>query len=288
VVSHPGYGKVRNVVVTCLVLASAVALTEAESAMAAVPTPVLAAADAAWVRRDEGRAGSRASSRRISEAVSGYEAAAASPDSIEARWKLARALFFEGKFTGLDREVQRAQFERARDAGEEAVMLLQRRKGSLAADPDAAPTYFWAAVAWGEWAQVVPRVKAARAGAATKIRDYAAKVVAIDPKFEEGGGYRILGRLHDRAPRIPFVTGWVSRAEALRNLRLAVEVAPRNFVNRHFLAEALAAGDRSGREEAVRIEQEVVADAPSPSHLVEDVAVQEEAKRHLLAWTAGS
>lgn len=256
--------------------------------MAAAPNPVLAAADAAWVRRDEGRAGARASSRRISEAVSGYETATASLDSIEARWKLSRALFFEGKFTGLDREGQRAKFEKARDAGEEALALLRKRGDSLASDPDAAPTYFWAAVAWGEWAQVVPKLTAAKAGAAAKVRDYASKVIALDPKFEEGGGYRVLGRLHDRAPKIPFVTGWVSRSEALRNLRLAVEVAPRNFVNRHFLAEALAAGNRSGKEEAVRIEQEVVADAPSPSHLVEDVAVQEEAKRHLLAWTAGS
>ena len=275
-------------VATSFLLASAIVLTDAVSAMAAAPNPVLAAADAAWVRRDEGRAGPRASSRRISEAVSGYETAAASPDSIEARWKLARALFFEAKFTGLAPEAQRALFEKARDAGEEALARLGGRGESLAADPDAAPAYFWTAVAWGEWAQVVPRVKAAKTGAAARVRDYAAKVIAIDPRFEEGGGYRILGRLHDRAPRIPFITGWVSRAEALRNLRLAVEVAPRNFVNRHFLAEALASGDRPAREEAIRIEQEVVADAPSPAHLVEDVAVQEEAKKHLAAWTARS
>jgi hypothetical protein len=280
-------GRVHDVVVTGLLLASLLAVTESESAMAAAPNPVLAAADAAWLRRDEGRTGGLASSRRIAEAVSGYESAAASPDSVEARWKLARALFFEAKFTALDRDAQRARFEKARDASEEAIALLGRRGAPLAGDPDAAPTYFWGAVAWGEWAQVVPRVKAARTGAATKVRDYAAKVVALDPKFEEGGGYRILGRLHDRAPRIPFVTGWVSRSEALRNLRLAVDVAPRNFINRHFLAEALAKGDRAAREEAIRIEKGLVDDVPSPSHLVEDVAVQQDAKRHLAAWTAG-
>lgn len=278
----------RNVAVRSLFLAAAVVLIDAETAIAAAPSPVLAAADAAWMRRAEGRAGPRASSRPISEAVSGYENAAAFPDSIEARWKLARALFFEGKFTGLSREAQRASFEKARDVGEEAVALFERRGGSLGDDPDAAPTYFWAAVAWGEWAQLVPKVKAAKTGAATKIRDYATKVIAIDPKFEEGGGYRILGRLHDRAPRIPLLTGWVSRAEGLRNLRLAVEVAPRNFVNRHFLAEALAAGDRAARAEAIRIEQDIVGDAPSPAHLVEDVAVQEEARKHLAAWAARS
>jgi hypothetical protein len=253
----------------------------------ASPNPVLAAADEAWRRRDEGRAGARANGRRISEAVSRYEEAAAAPGAVEPRWKLARALFFQAKFTGLDRDRRRALLEKARSAGEEGIALLQRR-GSLSRHPDAVATYFWAAVAWGEWAQIVPRARAARAGAASKIRDYASTVITLDPSFEEGGGYRILGRLHHLAPRIPFVTGWVSRAEGIRNLRLAVKTSPRNFVNRHFLAEALADGGSSAKSEAIRIEKELVADPPSPGHLVEDLAIQEEAKDDLAAWGARS
>ena len=254
----------------------------------APPTPVLAAADAAWTRRDEGRSGSRASARRISDAVSGYTRAAAASDSIEARWKLARALFFEARFTGLDRGSTRARLEKARAAGEEAIRLVKRRTPSIEGDPDAAPAYFWTAVAWGEWAQVVPKMTAARAGAATKIRDYAAKVIELDPSFEEGGGYRVLGRLHDRAPKIPVFTSWVSRDEALRNLRLAVQTAPRNFVNRHFLAEALARGSATEKAEAISIERSLLADSPAQGHLVEDVAIQEQARKDLRAWTGTS
>jgi tetratricopeptide (TPR) repeat protein len=253
----------------------------------ASPNPVLAAADEAWRRRDEGRAGARANRRRISEAVSRYEEAAAVPEAAEARWKLARALFFEAKFTGLDRKGQRALLEKARKAGEEGIALLQRR-GSLSRDPDAAATYFWAAVAWGEWAQIVPRARAARARAASRIRDYASTVIRLDPRFEDGGGYRILGRLHHLAPRIPIVTGWVSRAEGIRNLRLAVKTAPENFVNRHFLAEALAEGGPAAKSEAIRIEEQLIADPPSPDHLVEDIAIQEEAKKDLVAWGGGT
>jgi tetratricopeptide (TPR) repeat protein len=269
------------------------------------PNPVLAAADESWARRDENHVGARASSRQISEAVSGYEKAAEAGENAEARWKLARALFFEAKYTALDRDSQLAHLEKARRAGEEAIAILRRRAesagSSLATDApplrvaaalsderDAEATYFWTSVAWGEWALRAGRLEAARAGAATKIRDYATTVIALDPEFEEGGGYRILGRLHHRAPRIPYLTGWVSRLEAVRNLRLAVRTAPRNFVNRHFLAEALADGGRAERNEAIQIERELVADAPSPGHLVEDVAIQEEAKRNLLAWRARS
>lgn len=245
---------------------------------------MLASADAAWARRAEDRSGARASSRRISEAIASYEEAARAPDAVEPRWKLARALFFEAKFTGLDRDAQRALLEKARDAGEEAIGILRRRTGASSEGPDATPAYFWTAVAWGEWGQIVPRVRAAKAGAASKVRDYSTKVIELDPEFEEGGGYRVLGRLHDRAPRIPLVTGWVSRTEALRNLRLAVRTAPRNFVNRHFLAEALAHGSAAEKADAIRIEKDLLADAPSPGHLVEDLAIQEEAKRDLRAW----
>lgn len=271
----------------------------------AASSPVLAAADEAWSRRDEGHAGARANPRRISEAVSRYEKAAAVPDAVEPRWKLARALFFQAKYTGRDRNAQRAMLEEGRDAGEEAIAILRRRAqasrqtlaanskpqqvaAALSGDPDAAPTFFWTAAAWGEWGLVVPRLKAARAGCATKVRDYAMTVIALDPAFEEGGGYRILGRLHHRAPRIPGLTGWVSRAEGIRNLRLAVKTAPGNFVNRHFLAEALADGDSTAQSEAIRIERDLVADTPSPKHLVEDLAIQEEGKKDLAAWSARS
>jgi len=127
-------------------------------------------------------------------------------------------------------------------------------------------------------------LKAARTGAAEKVRDDASVVIALDPDFEEGGGYRILGRLHHQAPKVPFLTSWVSRDKALENLRRAVSVNDRNFVNRHFLAEALADGGPAERAEAVQIDGKIAADAPSPGHLVEDLSIQEEAKKNLVKW----
>jgi tetratricopeptide (TPR) repeat protein len=268
------------------------------------PNPVLAAADAAWLHRDEGRAGARASALKISEAITGYEKAAEAPGEVEARWKLVRALFFKAKFTGLDRDRQLALYDKARKVGEEALEILRSRRAAgaplsvdappsklaaaLSREKDSTPAYFWTAAAWGEWALLAGKLPAARIGAATKIRDYARTVIALDPAFEDGGGYRILGRLHHQAPRIPYLTGWVSRAEAVRNLRLAVRTAPRNFVNRHFLAEALADGGAAERSEAFQIERDLATDAPSPGHLVEDLAIQDQARRNLLAWRARS
>jgi len=265
--------------------------------------PLIAEADAHYGRRQEGRVGATANPREIALAIAGYDRAAQAPDSAEARWKLARALYFQAAYTGQDSDSQLAIYEKARRVSEEAVRILERRGKArsvssmegrspsevaalVGSDRDASPTFFWAAVAWGQWALASGKVRAARTGAAEKIRDYCETLIAIDPEFEEGGGYRILGRLHHQAPWIPFLTGWVSREKALENLRRAVAVNERNFVSRHFLAEALADGGPAERAEAARIEEKVVADAPSPGHLVEELAIQEEARKNLAKWRA--
>ena len=258
-------------------------------------------ADAHYSRRFEGHTGALASPAEIDLAIAGYEAAAQDPADAAARWKLARALYFRGRYTGVPASRTAAVFQRARDASEEAVAILARRAAgryrgrfdelaptdaarALAPDPDARPTLFWAAVSWGEWALARGKLAAAKSGAPSKIRDLCLILIAVDPTFEEGGGYRILGRLHDQAPRIPLVTGWVSRDKALRYLREAVGLAPRNLVNRHFLAEALTKGSAAEREEARAIERSVAGDTPSADHLVEELALQEQAKRNLETW----
>jgi tetratricopeptide (TPR) repeat protein len=264
-------------------------------------TRLIAEADAHYRRRDALRQGMRADPREVGEAISLYEEASRDPEEAEARWKLSRALYFRGRYTGLDRQARKAVFEKSRRISEEAIGILASRArargvpdlrglspsalaDAVRRDPDASPTYFWAGVAWGEWALAAGRIEAAKTRAATRIRDYARTVIALDSSFEEGGGYRVLGRLHHQAPRIPLVTGWVSREEALRNLRLAVRTAPHNFVNRHFLAELLAERSAAERAEAIRIERSVLEDAPSPSHMVEALAIQEEARGNLERW----
>lgn len=267
--------------------------------------PLVTEADRMYLRRQEGRIGDLASAGPINQAIALYDKAAQAPDLVDARWKLARALYFKGAYTGLDADSRKAVFQKARRISEDAIGILGRSleqkgiKGFLDLGPealagklqdrsDAAPTYFWAAVSWGEWALSMGKLEAAKTGAADKVRDYALTVIGIDPQFEEGGGYRVLGRLNDEAPWIPFITGWVSRDEAIRALRLAVGVNSRNFLNRHFLAEALYRGGEAEKAEAIKLEESILADAPSPLHLVEDLKTQENARRNLAVWKKGA
>lgn len=263
--------------------------------------PFLRDGDSHYGRRQEKRVGATADRTEIAAAVRAYDTAAQAADNLEARWKLARALVFEGMYTEMEPSARQAVFEKARRISEDGVSILERRArrtgvnefinlspaeiaGAVRKDHDASPTFYWAAVSWGQWALARGKEEATRLGAADRIRTYAMVLIELDPEFEDGGGYRVLGRLHDRAPRMQSETEWVSREEALRNLRLAARADSANFANRLYLAEALGSGSAADRAEAVRIAESLVSDAPSPTRIVEDLRLQKEAADDLRLW----
>ena len=120
-------------------------------------------------------------------------------------------------------------------------------------------------------------------GIAKRIRDHALIAIALDETFERGGPHRLLGRLHAVAPRVPLVTGWVSRDEALEHLERAVEIAPEDLANRLYLAEARLELEPERREQALRMLEAVIAAEPAPDRLVEDRRTQAQARAALEA-----
>jgi len=263
--------------------------------------PLIREGDAHFNRRQDKRVGAVADKGEIAAAVRAYDTAAEAPDSSEARWKLARALVFQALYTNLDLDRKQAVLEKARRVSEDGVGLLERRArragGSdfsnsspdeiaemVRKESDAPPIFYWAAASWGQWALARGKEAATKVGAADKIRIYAAVVAALDPRFEDGGGYRILGRVHDQAPRMQGETQWASHSEALRYLRLAVATDRASLVNRLYLAESLAAGSPAEKTEAIDLVKSITADAPSPNRLVEDLSTQNTAAADLRAW----
>ena len=274
-------------------------------AAAGAEVPELLEVDAAWARRAEGAKGGEALEGVVAPLVAAArKAVAVHPRNLDARWRLMRALYFQGEHATTGAEAKKKVFDEGKRLGEETLDLVRQEAGAAAgkdlsrATPDELVPYvkgrtdvtacfLWSAVDWGKWALVFGKTAAARQGAAAKIRDYATAVVRLDPAFDEGGGYRVLGRLHHQTPSIPFVTGWASRSEALKALRAAVEVAPRNFVNRLYLAEALHDYEKARRGEAVRMLEALVNEMPTTALAVEDARAQEDARALLAAWKKG-
>ncbi len=131
--------------------------------------PYIIEGDRHYSRRQDKRVAAIADKGEIAAAVRAYDTASEAADSVEARWKLIRSLVFQGLYTDIDAQGRLAVLEKARRVSENAVGLLEgrvkRAEGkefagltpaeiaeTLRKDTDAPPTFYWGAVAWGQWA----------------------------------------------------------------------------------------------------------------------------------------
>ncbi len=282
-----------------LLVALSMAVASAAAGSDAVK-PSIDAGDRAWSRRAEGAEGDRAAPGPIAAAIADYEAAlAADPRNLEASWKLARALHFQGEFTAMPAADRERLWERGTELAERSLTVLHGDQGWQDREPSTiaagigdralgAEVHFWAALHWGLWGETKGAMAAVHKGIAKRIRDHALVAIALDETCERGGPRRLLGRLHAVAPRVPFFTGWVSRAEAIAQLERAVAIAPESLASRLYLAEARLELEPAWRDRALLEIEAVIAAAPAPDQLVEDRRTQAEARAALERARAGS
>jgi tetratricopeptide (TPR) repeat protein len=255
--------------------------------------------DDAWDRRAEGEVAGRPQPGPILEAVSAYEAALASrPEDLGVHWKLLQAFYFAGFFAAEEKDEKRALYERALAVSEQGLELLARRVGGELdpEDPerlrallvergvpatDVARLHFWTAINWGAWSRVVGLFDAVRKGVANRLRRSALMTIALEPSYHTGGAFRLLGRLHAELPRVPFLSGWVDRDQAVPLIERAVEIAPDDPGNRLLLAITLLDHAPERRSEALDLLREIVDLTPRPSMRIEDLAMRREAAEKL-------
>ena len=252
---------------------------------------LIAEGDAHYAQRASGARGAVADPREVEEALAAYRRALAlEPESLTVLFRLQRALHFRGAFCGADRTAQAAVFDEGRRLGQAVVERLEgglaavrgdARVAALRKIENAAEVYYWTAACWGQWGLAKGKLSAARTGVASRVRALAHTVVDLDPTLEEGGGYRILGRLHDQAPHIPFITGWVSKEKAVAYLRRSREIAPQNSVTAFFLAEALLDDQPSRAAEARELLLSCASAPPRPEYAVEDAFYAQQARERL-------
>ncbi|MDX1385052.1 MAG: hypothetical protein R3190_15470, partial [Thermoanaerobaculia bacterium] len=251
--------------------------------------------DDAWHRRGQGFAGTGSVDPAPARAaLAAYEAAfRARPDDPRVRFKLIEALYFEAWFTSDDEYHQRRTWDRILSLTEELIAATQtgdaegalggRSSPSVTAG-DEAEAHFWSAVAWGLYGMSHSKLKAAAKGVAERIRTHASRVIEIDPGLWDGGGYRLLGRLHTATPKVPLVTGWLDRDEGIELLERACEVSTDDPRNPYFLADALLRHRPRERDRGLELLREVVAREPAPDRIVEDSETLADAAATLAHW----
>ncbi|MBW3566249.1 MAG: hypothetical protein KY459_16195 [Acidobacteria bacterium] len=258
--------------------------------------------DAHWAKRAEGASGAKAAATRVELAIAEYRQALNEDENdFEARWKLLRAMRFKGAYVADSTAAKKTIFDDAKEIGSEGVEILEsmlKSKGvrnpekasetdvarAARAIPGAGELYYWDAVTWGEWALVYGKLAAVRQGAADRIRRESTIAMKIDPAMEGGGPARVLGRLHNQTPRIPFLTGWASDEEAIGFLKSSLELNPGDKLTQVFLAEAMVAADPGWEPEARKILDEVLSTPLDPEFLVEGASAQNDARALLASW----
>ena len=258
--------------------------------------------DQHYAARAEGHQGGHAKAAHADAAIAAYgRAIAQNPNDLEARWKLLRTYRFKGAYVAANNDEKKKIYAEAKTAGEQALALvdrLLRAKGitsvtkatekqvadAARAIPVASEVFLWDAINWGEWALAYGKFAAAKEGAADRIKREATIANMIDPRLEGGAPSRVLGRLHDQTPRIPFITGWASEKEAVRYLNESLKIDPTNKITKVFLAEAMVSNDSDTKPQAMQMLQQVVAAPNPPEYEVEQAAATEDAQALLKKW----
>ncbi len=250
--------------------------------------------DRHFAARAENAQGAVAAAAQIDAAIAAYQRAIAlNANDLDAHFKLLRAHRFKGAYVARTSDEKKAIYASAKSAGETALKAVNRAlaaKGVKADAPEkqvadairgtrgAAEIYLWDSVNWGEWALAYGKLAAARQGAADHIRREATIALLVDPRLEDGAPSRVLGRLHDQTPRIPFVTGWASSKEAVRFLEQSRTIDPANKLTLVFLAEAMVSLDSSNKPKAIQMLRTVVSAPDNPLYVVEDAAATADAR----------
>ncbi len=211
-----------------------------------------------------------ADSANVDEAISLYQNEFdTNPDSSkkqEALWKLLRAYYFKGNYTTKDNKDKKKFFTKGVKLGEKYLHEF----------PESAEIHCWLGILWGYLGEVHSNLTAARKGVPGKVKYYAERTIALDEICLDGGGYRMLGRLYFKVPKIPIFMNWPSKKKALEYLEKAHKIAPENMLNKLYLAEALLA--KNQKERAQELLQEILDTEDLVHGLAVDTWIKNEAK----------
>lgn len=211
----------------------------------------------------------------IDQAIDLYKQAIASlqgEQKAEATWKLIRAYYFKGRYTTNDSEAKKTIFDLGKNVGEKAIKEFPKSPG----------IYLFTAIVWGVWGEEYGIFKAAKEGVAGTIKEYCEKVNELDPGFDHAGGYRVLGRVYFKAPKIWPILRWPSNEDAIKFFKKGLELAPDNLTTKKFLAETLYKEDQE--EQAIKIMEEILTVKEAQDGIAEHAVIINEVKNLLKEW----
>jgi len=210
-------------------------------------------------RRSEGSHEDVAQPEPINEAIAFYIQAMDDPDAeVEATIALLKSYYFKGKYACKSEDEQKVVFNKAKSL---AMAALKKY-------PHRAEIHYWYTTNLGSWAEIYGIFSAAKEGVADQIKVHAMKVIELDPHYENGGGYFMMGVIHYKSPYIPFLLSWPDNKEAVAFLEKAVGTGEATPVQKVYLAQALY--KEKDKQRALAILNEVASMKPYMDELLYD------------------
>ncbi len=223
-----------------------------------------------YEKRQEGSKGTLASNENIDKAIEQFSAALLSPNSEkDAALYLLKSYYYKAEFAVQNRDEKKKIFNEGKALGEKYIEKY----------PTSAEFRYWYLVNLGSWAQVYGILTAAREGVSDLMRTNSKIIIELDPEYQNGGGYFMLGAVHFKSPYIPFLLSWPDNDDAIKYLQLSVDTGNAEMNQKNYLAQALS---KDGRDKKARaLLEEVLNTEPSTATLVEDLDDIEEARQLL-------
>ena len=176
----------------------------------------------------------------------------------EAALYLLKSYYFKGKFAEEDRDLKKKILKKGKDFG----------LGLIEEFPNSVECRYWYLVNLGSWAEEYGIFAAAKEGVADQMKYHSGKIISLNPEYENGAGYFLLGAVHYKAPYIPFILSWPNNKEAIKYLRLAYDTGDVEIAQMVYLSQALHKGKR--KDEAIFLIEKAMNVEPSKDNYASD------------------
>ena len=204
--------------------------------------------------------GNKASEKSINQAINYFSNEIQKPKyEKDAALYLLKSYYYKAEFAIHEDDHKKIIFNMGKDLGEKYIVKY----------PDSPAFRYWYLVNLGSWAQVYGILTAAREGVADIMKTHSEKIIVLDPEYQDGGGYFMLGAVHYKSPYIPFLLSWPDNDEAIKYLQLALETGKKTLNQKVYLAKALKKDKQPLK--AKKILMEVINTDPDPMNLVEEL-----------------
>ena len=195
----------------------------------------------------------------ITKAVSYFEKALGNQiDKDEASLYLLKSYYFKAKFTESDKKRKKDLLKKGKELGQKLVAEF----------PQSAEYRYWYLVNLGSWAEVYGIIAAAMEGVADQMRSHSEKIIEIDPDYENGAGYFMLGAVHYKSPYIPFLLSWPNNAAAIKWLEMSYNTGEAKLAQGVYLSQALYKA--GSYDEAIKLLDNIVEASPSEDDYASD------------------